>query len=68
VVSFDVQVRSGSGEWTTVGSVADNRLQTVGVALEEKPDDQVRLRITKRSRDQIDVARILEFEVYDKVK
>ncbi|MEE8890002.1 MAG: discoidin domain-containing protein [Acidipropionibacterium acidipropionici] len=68
VVSFDVQVRSGSAEWTTVGSVADNRLQTVGVALEEKLADQVRLRITKRSRDQIDVARILEFEVYDKVK
>ena len=68
VVDFEVQVREGSGDWTTVGTVKDNALRTASVALEEHSADQVRLYITKCSHDNVDVARIFEFEIYDQVK
>lgn len=68
VVDFEVQVREGSGTWSTVGTVKNNTLRTASVALDAQAADQVRLLITKCSREGIDVARIFEFEVYDKVK
>jgi len=68
VVDFEVQSRAGSADWTTVATVKNNALRTAAVALDERVADQVRLFITTPSHDNINVARIFEFEVYDQVK
>lgn len=68
LVNFDVQTRQDDAAWETVGTVSGNTLQTLGIALKEKTADQLRLRITNRSRDSVDVARVFEVEIYDKVK
>ncbi len=68
VVTFGVEVRNGSGAWQRVGGVENNSATLIDVRLDPVTGDQVRLVITKKSRDPVDVSRIYEVEVYDQVR
>ncbi|TDE15056.1 discoidin domain-containing protein [Jiangella asiatica] len=64
VVAWTVQARTATG-WVDVGAVADNTSLRRDVWLDPVATDHVRLVVTERSRDSIDVARIFEIEIYD---
>lgn len=68
VVAWTVQARAADGSWVDVGSVADNRSLRRDVRLDPVVTDQLRVVVTDRSRDQVDVARIFEIEIYDDVE
>ncbi|WP_157988014.1 glycerophosphoryl diester phosphodiesterase [Jiangella endophytica] len=68
VVAWTVQARTADGGWADIGSVEDNRSLRRDVRLDPVSTDQLRLVITDRSRDQVDVARIFEVEIYDDVQ
>lgn len=68
VVSWIVQARAADGTWTEVGSVTGNTEVRRDTPLTPVTTDEVRLIVTDRSRDSIDVARIFEVEIYDDVE
>ncbi|MFD0663132.1 discoidin domain-containing protein [Thermocatellispora tengchongensis] len=66
-VDFDVEARSGGG-WTTVATVRGNTSPMADVLLSSVTADAVRLVFLRPSSDAVNVARIFEVEVYDKLK
>ncbi|TDE00158.1 glycerophosphoryl diester phosphodiesterase [Jiangella asiatica] len=68
LVSAMVQTRSADGSWTQVGAVSGNTEPRLDIPLDSGPTDQVRLVATDPSRDEIDVVRMYELEIYDQVR
>ncbi|MEN3609052.1 hypothetical protein AAH979_05830 [Plantactinospora sp. ZYX-F-223] len=68
IVAGIVQTRGSDGTWAQVGAFTGNTLPVVDIPIDSGPTDQVRLVVTERSTDEIDVARVHELEIYDKVR
>ncbi|MCW3843810.1 discoidin domain-containing protein [Micromonospora yasonensis] len=66
LADFTVQALVGD-EWVTVGSVVENTQRSVDVLLEPRETRQLRLSISRPSRDPVNVARVFEFELYDEL-
>lgn len=68
LVSARVEARAADGGWATVGTVSGNTQSMTDIPLDAGATDQVRLVVTGRSRDPIDVVRLFEIEIYDQVR
>ncbi|WP_051425848.1 hypothetical protein [Jiangella gansuensis] len=68
VGGWAVQVLAADGTWVDAGSVTGNASLRRDLRLDAVPTDTVRLIVTDRSSDQLDVARIFEVEIYDDVQ
>lgn len=64
VHAWTVEARTGSG-WQEVASVTGNADVRADVELQPVETDQVRVVISGRSHDHIDVARVFEIEIFD---
>lgn len=65
LVSWTVQARTAAGAWVDVGAVTGNTAPQRDLVLDPVATDRIRVVVTDRSRDQVDVARIFEIQVYD---
>lgn len=62
IKDFDVQVRSGGGEWVTVGSYRDSTLQRIVTTFEPVTTDAIRVLV--HASNSGDYSRLLELEAF----